>query len=509
MAVQTVQQHRTVADPNAAYLSMRDTWRKNRAVCSGEQAVKEYDSVLDTTGFTNLLIPFSEKMDARQYLFYKAEAELPGITAEYLKLLVSSLLRKEPVLKLPENIDPEAMNWIRNDFGEDGLPLSSVIEEALTEELLTQRCWIYVDHPYVDADSDINPSTYKPYPVIWKAENVINWTVSKGPNGMRTLTRVVVRQYEERYGDNEFHPELVDTVYVHEIVDGFYRVRKFQEVEGTDSTTTSEGHVNIDYTKSSVFEEVEILDSFLIAGKRLDFIPAWPLNGSIPIVKPLISSLVDKEVALYNKISRRNHLLYGASTYTPYIKTDMIDDEFKKIMDSGLGTWIKLGRDDSIDVLRTPTEALADLDRAIAAGVDEMAKLGVRMLSPETAQSGVALQLRNMGQTAKLGTLNMKVSAIMRAVIAFMLSWRYQTEVKPSEITFSLSEDLTPGVLGEAWMRLVTEWYESKLIPRSVWLSAVKQNDILPSTYDDEVGRQEIMADELLIHNSSNLQQPY
>src|SRR5690606_35379887 len=96
---------------------------------------------------------------------------------------------------------------------------------------------------------------------------------------------------------------------------------------------------------------------------------------------------------------------------TPVIMSDMSDKKFDEIVASGLGTWIKLDKDDDAKILDTPTEALEDMDRAISAVIEEMARMGIRMLSPETGeQSGVALEIRNAAQTAQLGTLNVKVS---------------------------------------------------------------------------------------------------
>ena len=121
------------------------------------------------------------------------------------------------------------------------------------------------------------------------------------------------------------------------------------------------------------------------------------------------------------------------------------------------------------------------------------------MLTPEVAQSGVALDIRNAAQTAQLGTLNAKVSSQMSSVIAFMINWRYGTELKASDIKFSMSSDFNPTPLGEGWLRLVTEWYQAGLIPRSVWLQILKQNDIVPPKYDDALGQQEITQDEMIL----------
>jgi len=115
-----------------------------------------------------------------------------------------------------------------------------------------------------------------------------------------------------------------------------------------------------------------------------------------------------------------------------------------------------------------------------------LAKLGVRMLSPETAQSGVALELRNAAQTARLGTLNARISVIMSQVIACMLNWRYGTEYRAEDIKFKMQDDFANSVVGEGWLRLATEWYENGHIPRGAWLQLLKNNDILEPDYNDD-----------------------
>ena len=81
----------------------------------------------------------------------------------------------------------------------------------------------------------------------------------------------------------------------------------------------------------------------------------------------------------------------------------------------------------------------------------------------------------------------------------FMLNWKYDTAYTPADIEFSLSADFNPTPLGADWLRLATEWYQQGLIPRSIWLQILKQNDIVPPDYNDEDGKEEISQDETVI----------
>jgi len=504
---------KTVADPNAEYESIKEIWDRCRAICSGERYVKALDSYLDPR-LGNLLIPFSPSMDIDQYNFYKAEAELPGIVAQFAKMLVGGLLRKKPVLELPEDAPEESYDWLMNHFSQDNSSMTAFLDGALWEEIQTSRAWVYVDYPVVqDPDSYTSDELleFTPYPVLWKAESVINWHMDTDAQGHNLMKRVITRNNIEHFNEeNEFHPIFRDTVHVHEVVDGYYQIRVYEKDTDSQQVPVVSGkkHISLNNSKSK-FILVDTIVTIQAHGERLTQIPAWPLNGGLEIVEPILSPIVDKEVSLYNKISRRNHLLYGAATYTPILHTDMSDADFEKIVSQGLGSWMRLGVDDKADILKTPTEALEDYEKAIANAIEEMAKLGIRMLSPETAQSGIALEIRNAAQTAQLGSLNNKISSTMNKIIVFMMNWRYDDDLKESDVDFSLSADFNPIPLGADWLRLATEWYETGLIPRSVWLQILKQNDILSPEYDDEEGVQEINEDELVADKDEENQEYY
>lgn len=488
-----------VQDPCAAYESVFETWRRNRAVCEGERSAKAYDAVLDTVGFRNLLIPFSNTMRPEQYSFYLAEAELPGITAQFARTLIGGLLRKEPVLELPESVPSEVTTWLKHEIAKDSSSMTSFLDSALWEEVQTNRCWVFVDYPVIDDPSALTQQEmeeYRPFVVMYKAESIINWRTRDDGLGRKILDMVLVRGLSEEFYANEFHPTYRDTVWVHELdEDGLYRVRTYKRRDETSSATVTEGSLDPQIGKAA-FDLTDVNDTILMGGERLNFIPAWPLNGNVDITRPVLSPFIDKEVALYNKMSRRNHLLYGAATYTPIVHADISDEEFEQIVGAGLGSWMKLPSGSSAGVLETPTAALADMDRAIAASIEEIARLGVRMLAPEADQSGAALQIRNAAQNASLGSLNQRVSATMRQILSFMIEWRFGVEVPETDIKFSMSADFDPAPVGEGWLRLATEWYQQGLIPRSVWLVILKTNDMLPPDYDDEAGRDEITADQ-------------
>jgi len=508
---------KSVGDPHSRYESLKHLWRRSRGVLNGQAHVKELDAYVDTVGFSNILLPFSPSMTNEQYNFYKAEAELPGLTAQYVKVLVGGMLRKQPHIKLPDSAPEDALEWIRNTFTSNDNSMMSFLDEALNEEFQTSRAWVMVDYPVVNNPENLSKAerdSITPYPILVNAESVVNWKMGSHPKtGVNCLTMLVIRTFETSYAENEFHPNYEEVAYVHKLnADGQYVVDKYKYNRGEavnveyingvkqqDYSVTATGG---NKSGKSAWSFVTTFDNILSNDKHLEFIPAVPLNGNIEGEEPMLMPLIDREVSLYNKVSRRNHLLLGSATYTPVVASDMTDDQFDNLVSAGLGSWIKVAQGDEVSALETPSKALRDMEAIIQNTINEMARLGIRMMAAESGggrDSGVALEIRNAGQTALLASIGKKASQQIRKVIVWMLNWRYDTDYKIEEIEFDLSPDLNPAPIGADWLRLVTEWYQGGIIPRSVFLDLAKSNDLIDSEYNDDIGRSEIDEDDLIM----------
>ena len=492
--------------PSDSYLSQVNEWRRNRAVIQGPTYVKDFDGAPSSD---NLLLPFNPTMTQEQYDFYKAEAEVPGVSSEFVKMIIGGLLRKQPMLELPDSVPSEAKNWILNDIGADNSSLISFLSSALWEELQTSRAWIQIDYPVVDL-INLTPKQrkqVKPYPVIHAAENIINWSTSSNPiTGVTQLDMIVTRYFTSEFdSDSPLHPVYKDTVDVHRLdASGLYIIETYVK-NTSDSPAYIDGGIDYNFGEGtdSDFIFVSSNENLFKNGERLKEIPFTPFNGSIELMDPILTPIVNREVSLYNKISRRNHLLYLSATYTPVVKSDSLTEmEKTNLVKQGLGTWLFVNKDDSVETLQTPTNALKDMEAAIKGGYYELTRIGVKMLSLEpnnSDQSGVALSIRNAAQNAALSTLNAKISESMRKVIIQLLNWRYATDLVDEDVRFNLSSDFTPNVIGSDWMRLITEWYQGGLIPRSTFIEIAKNNDVLPTDYNDSEGEEEISKDSRII----------
>lgn len=506
---------KSLGDPCASYESMLPLWEKSRSIINGQAHARAYDDVIDTVYFSNLLLPFSPTMSQQQYAFYRSEGELPGLVAQYASVILGGLLRKPVSIELPDNVFPEGTeDWLRTKFGSDGTSLHSFLDDAIWEELQTSRAWCLVDYPKVP-NSDLltqeELDNLAPYVMLIQAENVINWRKSFNPKtNKQQLSSLLFRYYSEDYTNNQFHPDYVDTVthyWLDEsnllVVDTYVRKDTNETLNVINGAVSNSYHTN----GTSADWVLQNTEYPLMHGERLDFIPAYPLNGQIDPVEPILQPLIDREIALYNKISRRNHLLYGAATYTPVVMSDMTDDEFDDLVNAGLGSWIKLRAGDDVKALETPTSSLKDMETSIQNTIEEMAKMGIRMLAPEGGSntSGVSLEIRNAAQTAQLGLLNTKISEVITQIIIVMLKWKYNIDIPTKDVKFTLSADFNPTPVGADWMRLITEWYQQGIIPRSTFIAIAKFNDVLPADYNDEDGVAEIQSDPLVDNQSTKI----
>jgi hypothetical protein len=505
--------NRRLGDPSPEYDSMLTLWERNRAIIQGDAHAKAHDEYIDVIDYKNLLIPFSPKMSQAQYNFYKAEAELPGLIAQYVNIIAAGLLRKPPVIELPAALGEDAEDWIVNEFTSDGGTLMGFLYDLIREELITNRAWVTVDYPYIEDTSRLDKNKTRPYPVLWKAEQVINWRVDKHPmTGMYQLVRFTVR-----FVDVAYDPETGHGLPIERLIDYFLDdagecvVQLLRRSDNIEQRVIGGKRIETNKETQTAFEPERAPVKIKVNGQALSFIPAFPANGSADVITPILQPLIDREVALYNKVSRRNHLLLGAGTYTPYICSDMNDEDFARIVEAGLGSWLKLQEGDEVGVLEPPTAALSDYDKAITSTIDEMTRMGIRILAPDTAESGIALELRNASQTAQLNALNTRISDTMERIISLMLNWQYGGNPEEIVMDFKLSEDFNPAPLGSEWLQMVSDWYQNRLIPRSAFISLAKRNDLLPEDYDDEEASQEIEQDSLVpsMEDELALQQQY
>ena len=478
-------------------LDLYELWRRARAVVEGESAVKDLDSIVDTIRFTNLLVPFNNTQTQAQYDFYKAEAELPGLVSQYVRIIIGGLLRKEPSLTITkperdvEGLTEEAIALLEaNDISEEVIykaikeslvsennGILSFILRILEEELITSRSAVTI--ALRDSES-VTDKNLLAYPVLWKAEEIINWQTDD-----ETLTRVVFSYEVEETTDDEYDFNCV-TYYQDHFINSFgvYQVDTYRE-----TGVTAESNSGYDLHETVVPS---------LNGETFDYLPVWFMNDSIEPVIPILTPMVDTELSLYNKMSRRNHLLHGAAAYTPVVFSKISDEDFSAVVAGGLGSWLKFDTDARIDTLTVPTDVLSDMEKAIAQGIEKLGRMGVNLLMGNDKMTNVsssALSVRLSPQVAQLGLLNTKISTNLSEILTLLIRWNFNEEVT---VDFNLSADFNSTPVNSDLLRILGEFHTSNILPRYLFIEILKANDIIPESYDDKRGQEAIRNSDIL-----------
>ena len=470
----------SVGDPNRVYDSLAPHYRVNKAVVGGASEVKKLDRSVMSDG-SNLLLPFSPAMTAASYDWYKNLSEFPGFTDQYTQVLVSGLVRKDPALTI-EGVDDseERLDWILNDFTRDGNSLDGFLKMALKEEMTTSRAFIQVNYP---ASGDRKLA----YPTLIYGEQVINWRATDNQLSLLVVKKNVLVDYSEAEISNNaqlvYHQKNVERVYVHRLNEGLYEVREYRHssednvmpkgiVDGRPDDASSP-YSGTDWILHAVEENIRI------GSERLDFLPLFPLNGEVEPKVPLISHMIERELTLYNLLSRSNYLLYNSAAYTPIFYGDFSEDQATLVEERGIGRMLFLPEGARAEILSSPIEALDSYLNRIQQTVEDMAKLGARIINAElqTHQSGTAVNSARAPQVSQLSSLSGSVSSQLRKVIVLMIRWSYPGETPV--VDFKLSPDYEDDVLGVEWARLFGEWYDKGIFPEGYFTRFLRNEGVL------------------------------
>ena len=487
---------------HARYDELLPIWDKMDAVLSGEAAAKDYDKRLRRDN-SNLLVPFAVSMEDDQWKLYLHEAELPGIAEQFARTVRGGMLRKPVVIEPPDDAPGTLESWLRTRPGAGGEDLLAFLTAALWEELKTSRAWIRVNHPGMSGTEEPDGGPPAPYMELVKAREVIDWHTGMHPTtGQNALLSATVAKVVRLANDKDGNPQHVERVWVHDLDDeGYYRVRIYEKrrsrtIDAMDPNRNRRNSFVYQILDFGSFNQVDEQTNITDAdGARLREIPLFPLNGLYDPLQPVFETFCNREIHLYNKQSRKNHLLYGTATHTLVVRTND-KDVAAELANLALGAYIRVDEEGAVDWLQLDPTALDAWDAEIQSVIGQLAKMGVRMLAKEMDESGVAIELRNAGQTSQLAALSRAISQMLQRIFTFMAAWRYGSEVGP--VKASLSPDLTSSGLGADEMRLVTEWYMGAAVKRETWISMAKANDFLPADYDDSDAAEKIRGDTVL-----------
>lgn len=375
------------------YKERYSQWTKCRDAFEGEDAIK-------LAGVKYL--PKLKGQTDDDYKSYKNRALFYSITSKSVSALVGMATSKAPKLEYPDS-----MSVYFNDSRM--IQFSEIYSNVLTEVLLQSRCGVLVDMP---AEGGM------PYPVVYQAEDIINWRL----DAQGELQLVVVREsYDEPIDDFE--------------VEVSHRYRELRIVDGC-------------YIQNIYNAKGEIIESLVptIRGVALTYIPffvANPFGTGFSDMKPLMLDIANINISHYLSSADLEHGRHFTGLPTPVV----IGADSDKDLYIGSTKFLVIpDKSGDAKYLEFTGQGLQSLEKAMSEKQSLLASLSARLLdnSSRGSEAADAVKLRYMSETASLTTVVNAISIVLNT------SYKLIAEIigeNPDDFNLTLDTDFMESQL--------------------------------------------------------------
>lgn len=427
-------------------------WQRCRDAIEGTDAVKIQGE---------LYLPRPSGMTNSEYLAYKIRANWFNAAHRTLSGYVGMVQRKAPIVVAPEPLAPQL-----SDVTGTGLSFAAFATLALAETFLSGHGGMLLDLQKTPANA------IAPQWAFYQAEQILNWQVTRQPNGTMALTQVMLYEtIDERAEDDPYKhvstPQWRELV----LVDNVYQVQLWRKGPGLGSAFVL--FANFVPTRFNI---------------PLPFIPFDMdlLGASLP---PPLLDIVDVNFSHYRTSADYEHDLHMTCMKTPWV---IAQYEFT--------TPLKLGGLQAWHIPVTPNQAAigmlepngaslqAKLDK-LQAAEQQMAVLGARLLEPQkrSVETAEALGMRQSGEQSVLQEIAQALSQRLSRVLRWHAWWAGMAETPEDEsIRVTLNTDLVPQSLSPQELdALSASYHQGILTQESVYYNLQQGEMLAPDEADD------------------------
>ena len=216
----------SVSTPHPEWTKYAPVWTRTRDAVKGSRAVKEkkhlYLPVPDNTSGDEA--KGTETVRYRQYI---KRAVYTNFTGRTKNALVGAAFRKQPNFEIPDQL-----GYLFEDATGDGLSITQLAKDELSNLLEVGRGAFLVDYPATDeglSAEQVARLNLQASIIPYGAEQVINWRTDN-VNGRKVLVQVVLA---ETYGDpkDEFDHTTKPQYRVLRLRDGVYTTQLYRDDE--------------------------------------------------------------------------------------------------------------------------------------------------------------------------------------------------------------------------------------------------------------------------------------
>lgn len=440
-----------VDSPDQLYAERLPQWQRCRDARAGSDAIKN-------KGVIYLPAPSGFQNDPLQYAAYKTRAMFYAATERTVEGMTGLVLRRDPVIEVPPEVeaDMEDITLACQSF-------DSLLLEILDDCITVGRLGLLIEYPKAEEDS-VRPTTDRPYWTLYRAEQIVSWTVGKvlDPDGVQRtgLTRVVLLEsVTVPDATDRFVNKTIAQARVLEILDGQYTVTLWQRrPDVTKPSLTSSDWVITTATTAPVRKNQPLpAIPFVFIGSRH--------TKPVPDKPPLLD-MVDVNLSHYRSSADLEHGRHWTALPTPWVTGY---SGTTKLNIGSTVAWALANAEAKVGMLEFSGQGLGALEKALDQKEKTMAVLGSRLLEIQPGQRETAevVRLRHAGDAATLTSITTAIDAGLTKAFQWHAYWLGHDDAFTADlVSVSLNKDFfetpmdapTSLALLQAWQAGAISW---------------------------------------------------
>jgi len=413
-----------------------------RDCLDGEDAIKDAGQTY---------VPKPDGMTTDNYTHYLDRACYYGAPAMTLQALTGLALRKDPVIKLPQRLEP-----MRLAATHESAPLSILIEDMTREVTSMGRYGILLDFPA--SDNSINTT---PHFSTFEAEAIQEFETAY-VDGKKVLTRVHLASDEMENG--------ADVTYELLLEDTIYKFRRFIRDEKKNRIDVGE----------------EIIP--VVNGKALNCIPFIMVShkGLRPEdVTPPFLSLCKVALSHFKNSADREHSIYLTAAPTPWVAGSIAADKVPTQIGAG-ALWV-LPEGTQVGLMEFTGAGVAAMRELMEEKIDTMATLGARMLSA-TMNRNETIDTATQRTRSELALLHGTVVSVETAINRLLRVAAEWMGDNPEDVSVTMSRDFIETAMDPKMIDQQMKLWQSGAISRATLYENLQKGEIARAdrSLDDE-----------------------
>lgn len=422
--------------------NMKEKWSRIRAACGGQEAVKALgDKVLPRPTYGDQ----SAEAEAR-YQSYLGRAVFYNVSGRTLEGLAGYVFAKEPVIKLPADIQ-----ILEENIDGAGVTAQQQAKSALREVLAMGRCGLLVDYPQVagkiTTKQDVLDGKVSPTIILYLAEDIINWR-TKMQGAKVLLVKLVLREtYVEDSDENEFEAETCTQ----------YRVLDVEEGKGVTGRIFRQPEENGEY------EEVPDM-AYEIKGKsgtpmqEIPFTFLGAVNNDDTVDTPPLLDLVNLNLAHFCNSADYEEACFLCGQPTPWasgLTKQWVDEVLKGKIMLGSRAVIPLPEHGAAGLLQADPNSLPM--EAMVHKESQMVAIGAKLIQDVQVQkTATEAGMDHSAEVSTLAAAAMNVFAGYETAFALCCAF---VGTGDAVVKFELSSNLNESPLdSQTATAIVTTW---------------------------------------------------